>query len=303
MKINTIMLLNKLAHMSLAVFLSSGGTVVAQLPSTDIFLMDMKTVSEWNYVFSDPVNITNREGYDNQPAFSPQGQVYYTARMDSSSTDIFMYDPVTGKNKQITHTSESEYSPTFIPGSKSLSVVRVDKDSAQRLYQMNMEGKAIKHILPDQDSVGYHCWMDHQNVAMFILGDTATLRIASISDGRAETIARQIGRCIAIIPGTNQISFIEKQSSSDWFIKAWNPETNKTSFLMKTPEGSEDYAWTPDKKLIIGKDGRLLMSDPFKGVEWKEIASFVHTIGPFYRIAISKDGKKVALVSFKGLKP
>jgi len=277
--------------------------VMAQVPSTDIYVAEMKKSKDGDYTFSTPVNITNRDGYDNQPVFAPNGKIYYTSLRDSLGTDIYVYDPANGKHTRITKTVESEYSPTMMPGNKAISVVRVDKDSLQRLYQVALDGKVSKLLLKNQDSIGYHCWITEKKMALFILGDTAAMRIADMKTQKAETVVWNIGRCIAKVPGTEQISYVEKVTPSEWYIKAWYPDTKKSAFLMKTLEGSEDYAWTPDKKLLMEKNGKLYISDPYKAELWKEIADFNRSVGSFYRIAVNADGSRIAMVGYKGVKP
>jgi len=283
--------------------LAAFAMVQAQVPSTDIFISDISTDSRGEYIFSEPLNITAREGYDNQPFFDSNGLIYYTSLRDSTGTDIYRYDPSDKKHLRITKSAESEYSPTPVPGSNDISVVRVDKDSLQRLYQVRSDGKTARLILKDQDSVGYHCWIDEKKLALFILGEPATLRFIDMTTQTPETVASGIGRCISRIPGTGEISFVEKTKESGWFIKAYFPDSKKTAFLMQTLEGSEDYAWTPDKNLLMGKNGKLYISDPYSGKPWKEIADFSRSAGNFYRLAVSNDGKRIAFVSYKGNKP
>jgi len=287
----------------LTAFLSSSLVgLQAQIPSTDIFVADI-IVKDGKYTFSTPVNITNRKGYDNQPAFSPSGKIMYTSLRDTGGTDIYQYDPANGKDTRITKTPESEYSPTLMPGGKSWSVVRVDKDSLQRLYEVSPDGNKIKLLIKNQDSIGYHCWISNNLLAVFVLGDTATLRMINVSTGETETVASGIGRCIAKIPGTQQVSYVEKRSEKEWYIKAWYPDTKKEAYLVQTLEGCEDYVWTKDKKLLMGKDGKLYSCDPYTAQPWKEIADFTAVTGTFYRLAINEAGTKIAFVSYSGTKP
>ncbi len=62
-------------------------------PSTDVYLFDMK-INSGNISLSNPVNITHREGYDNQPSFSPKvSLIYYTSAIDTlGNTEIKTYD-------------------------------------------------------------------------------------------------------------------------------------------------------------------------------------------------------------------
>src|SRR3989304_1572957 len=112
------------------------GEALAQLPDTDIWLLDIKDSAE-QISFHHPVNITNRKGYDNQPVFSPNGKyILYSSQPDSGcATDIYKYDLKTKTITQFTKTQTSEYSPTFMPDGKNISVVMVEKDSVQRLWK------------------------------------------------------------------------------------------------------------------------------------------------------------------------
>src|SRR5204862_185390 len=78
------------------------------------------------------------------------------------------------------------------------------------------------------------------------------------------------------------------------YIKAWYPDTKKSAYLTKTLEGCEDYVWTPDKKLLMGKHGKLFICDPFTEQLSRVIADFTATTTQFYRLAINEAGTKIA---------
>src|SRR5438105_9848730 len=63
-----------------------------------------------------PVNITNHPGYDNQPAFSPNGrEIFYTSTREDSQADIYRYNIASRKSERLTNTApESEYSATVM---------------------------------------------------------------------------------------------------------------------------------------------------------------------------------------------
>ena len=72
-------------------------------PSTDIYLFDMK-LSDRNISLSNPINITHRKGYDNQPSFAPNSAlIYYTSAVDTSgNTEIKTYNYLTKKTNLFT---------------------------------------------------------------------------------------------------------------------------------------------------------------------------------------------------------
>jgi dipeptidyl aminopeptidase/acylaminoacyl peptidase len=145
------------------------GNLFAQLPNTDIWLMDIKAEKD-TIILANPVNITNRTGYDNQPSFSPDGKyILYTSIRDEKQSDIYKYDLKTNQSTQLTKTATSEYSPQFSPDGQNISVVMVEPDSIQRLWQFPKTGGPATLLMDKVDSVGYYCWIDNFSVAVFLL--------------------------------------------------------------------------------------------------------------------------------------
>jgi Tol biopolymer transport system component len=60
-------------------------------PSTDIFLVDV-SFQKSPPTIGRPLNVTVREGYDNQPMFLPDGgSFFYTSIREGRPTDIYRY--------------------------------------------------------------------------------------------------------------------------------------------------------------------------------------------------------------------
>src|SRR5438067_362841 len=122
---------------------ASSPSVQQVAPSTDIFVAPLVVRGDRVEVGT-PVNVTRRFGYDNQPAFSPDGRrLYYTSVRDSapapSQADIWQYDFASQRSTRVTATSESEYSATPTPDGHAISVVRVERDSTQRLWRFPLD--------------------------------------------------------------------------------------------------------------------------------------------------------------------
>ena len=96
----------------------------------------------------------------------------------------------------LTHTTESEYSPTPIPGGEALSVIQVEPDQKQRLWSINLLDGKMNVLFPDVEPVGYHVWFSDREVAMFILGDSFTLQTASLDSSGSRLVADNIGRSL-----------------------------------------------------------------------------------------------------------
>ncbi|MDX1546708.1 MAG: hypothetical protein R3247_06960, partial [Rhodothermales bacterium] len=242
------------------------------------------------------VNVTNRAAYDNQPFFTPDGQaLLYTAYQDTQ-TDIYRAD-LGGAQiafRPMTRTPESEYSPTPLPGG-GFSTVRVEADGTQRLWRFDADG-AASLVLDAVAPVGYHAWADDHTVALFVLGDPPTLQLADTRTGRADTLARNIGRSLHRVPGSQRISFVQKGGAA-WTIRTLDPATGALETVTETLPEREDYAWTPDGRLLMA-DGAVLYEWTPESEGWRVLVDFTAAgITNLTRLAVSPDGTRLALVA------
>jgi len=268
----------------------------AQTPGTDIWVVPLGD-SGGRLTLGTPRNLTARQGYDNQPSWSPRGEIiYYASTREDAQTDIWSIDVATGRATRVTTTSpESEYSPTVMPDGAALSVIRVERDSTQRLWRIPLDGSASSVILADVKPVGYHAWGSENTLGLFVLGNPATLQIADVRTGAARTVASAIGRGIAKMPGEDAISFVEKISEGEWWITEYRLETGAMRRIVRTMPGVEDYAWTPAGILVSarGSDVFALISG-----EWSMIGNLgEHGIQGITRLSVSPGGDAIALVA------
>jgi dipeptidyl aminopeptidase/acylaminoacyl peptidase len=244
-----------------------------------------------------PVKITTWVGYNNQPSFTSDGaSIFYTSIRDTQA-DIYRYDIRGAASTQITKTPESEYSPTLMPDGKSISVVRVEADGTQRLWKFALAGGAPTLILEKIKPVGYHWWLDDHTLALFILGKPNTLQLVDTRTEKAETIAENPGRILRRVPHANKLSFVHKVSDQEWIIKAYDLDSRKTTELIKTFSGVEDYAWTPAGDLLMAKDAKLYVRKKSDWA-WQEVADFSKAgLKIITRIAVSPKGDRIAFVA------
>jgi hypothetical protein len=200
----------------------------------------------------------------------------------------------------MTDDAESEYSPTVTPDGKFFSVIRVEADNTQRLWKFPI-GKGepvlvLEHIKP----VGYHCWIDPNTVAVFILGQPNTLQIVDVRSGKAEVMAQNVGRTLRRIPQQDKLSFVHKVSDQEWIIKSLDLKTHQISTVIKTLPGSEDYSWTPAGVLLATKDAKIFKWDPQKDSDWLQLADFSGAgLKTLTRLAVSPKSDWIAVVGVK----
>lgn len=282
-----------------------------QLPDCDIWILNIKD-SAGKIYFSHAVNITDREGYDNQPVFSPDGRyILYTSQHENGGqTDIFKYVIKTKATTQFTKTATSEYSPSFMPDGKNISVVMVEKDSTQRLWKFPIKGGEPGLIMKGVDSIGYHRWMNKDSLALFILTNPPTLQVVNVKIQHPFIVARNIGRCIQPVPSYTGIGwekvwvFTEKTSAGEIKLKSLfygknaKLKTDGWCSVCTLPAGVEDFAVS--RIGIFTAKGSKIYKIEEAGNVWNEIADLNEFgISNISRIAISPDGKRIALVSGK----
>ena len=261
---------------------------------TDLFLLDVSLRGR-AVELGRPVRLTERAGYDNQPAFSADGRTLYFTAIADGNADIQRLDLATRRVTPVLRSAESEYSPTPAPGG-GLSVVRVETNDTQRLWRIGDDGKADL-LLPGIKPVGYHAWRDADTLVLFVLGDPSTLVVAERGSGRAETVARDVGRCIRAVPGRPAVSFVEKVATGEWWLSEVTFPSRALKRLARMPQGVEDYAWLGGARVLAGQGNRLLELVLPDGT-WQERARFdAPELQNVTRLALSPAGDRLVLVS------
>ena len=302
--------------------------VAPSTQNTEIYLAPLSS-SDGKVTVGPPVNISNNPGYDNQPAFTSDGsQILFASsrgpvapardgRGTAASippTDIYRYSIALHSTWRVTNTPEGEFSPVMMADGKNISVVRVEADGTQRLWQVGNSDNASgawSVILPDIRPVGYYAWMDDRTVAVFVLGQNnqpSTLQLADTQTGKAPVIASDIGRSIQRMP-SGAVSFVHRERASTdpaatnltlkRLIRNATSAAPQIETLIATPAGVVEpfVAWMPDGSALVAVNSTLF--------QWREGApgwTAVANLGAFglrdvTRLAVSPKGDRIAVVA------
>ncbi len=270
-------------------------------PATDIYLVRLRGAAG-GAISDPPVNLTHRPGYDNQPAFTPDGRaLLYTAIGDDGQADTYRIDLRTRASTRLTHTVESEYSPTPMPTGDGFSVVRVERDSAQRLWAFNAAGQAPVLLLPNIAPVGYHVWLDDHTVALFVLGSPNTLEIADTHTDTGRVIAHDIGQSLQRVPGGPRFSYLQR-ADSGWYLETADPGAADGAIrrVARMPRGAHYVVWESPTAVLTAAGTLIYRLDLSGGAaaRWTPIADFREDgLRNLSRLALSPDGNWLAVVA------
>ena len=267
-------------------------------PGTDIWVADL-SIRTGRVTLSAPVNVTARAGYDNQPAFLPDGSgILYTRIGSDGQADIWRYDFATHSARAVTTTPESEYSPTFMPRAGGISVVRVELDSTQRLWHLDTDGSHPALLLEKIKPVGYHAWAGDSSLALFVLGNPNALVLARLGSDRADTVARNVGRSLQAIPKRRAVSFVQVVDSTESWLMELSADSGTVRRLVQLPHGAEFHVWTPGGLVLVSDGTTLFQWDSHGGAAWVAVANLAaFGLKGVTRLALSPSGDRLALVA------
>jgi hypothetical protein len=191
------------------------------------------------------------------------------------------------------------------PDEAHISVIRVEADGTQRLWRFTTDGTQPELVLADVKPVGYHAWADDHTLALFVLGQPATLQLADSRTGKADSLVTGINRSIQRIPGGRTISFVQRMPSAQQGgapmlkISELDPASRRVTPLVDAVVGAReaDCAWTPDGMLLMA-DKDVLYGWRRGQVDWVRLADLaalgLHGVS---RLCVSPKGDWIALVT------
>ena len=277
-------------------FLFFGPGVFAQ-PNTEVYLMDINQ-SDNSLWISSFKNVSNNNGYDNQPSFDGNDRLYY-AGTRNGQTDIVQYDITKHLKKWFNVlTSGSEYSPKLIPETYMVAAVRLDTSGLQRLY-LYQNASGTSSLFVDL-AVAYFNFYDNQTVLASVLSSgQLDLVLSDLRKNSHDTIALNVGRSIHKVPGKEAMSYAVVNDEKNYEIFEIDMDGKyEGHFVCELPIGVQDFTHINETQFLIGSGDKLYLYDLFGSGDWMEVADLsAYRIKDITRLAISPDGTKLALVA------
>lgn len=237
----------------------------AQFPNSDIWLFKIEEEKNAPPALSHSLNISNREGYDNQPSFTSDGsKIYFVSIKEDKQADIYFYELKSKKIKQLTKSKESEYSPVLTADGRYITTVMVEADSSQRIHFMNTElGFNEKKL--DFDSVGYYHFLNADTLLYYKLTQPHSLRYYVKSSKEDKWLCNAPVRGFKSINRHELIYGIKDSTHVVFYI--YDFLINKASKYCEYPSTNEDLVWHAKWGLLKSEGAKILRYDAAKK-EW-----------------------------------
>jgi len=260
-------------------------------PSSDIWLFDLSG-AEVNL----RARITDREGYDNQPAFTEDGNQVIFSSDRTGQINTFSFDVDSGDIRQITFTDADKYSPTPIPGTGGIQISVVHSDSivTQGLWRYSLDGKTEPSPITDVDNVAYFTWIGTDRVLFWRLSTPTSLQLLDTKSSTSAVIVEGSVFSLKRIPSQDASAYLASLSDNHAEIRHFDWETGQSMVLTPALENGRDFAVTPDGRLLMMSGSDLHSFEPGTSQDWDLVTNL--GIGNSSRIAVSPDGLLLAVV-------
>ena len=268
--------------------------IIYSQQDTEVYLFDYSN-SKPLPLLTNPKNISNNPGYDNQPSFSKNGKFIYFSSTRNGQTDILRFDIKNDKKKWISKTIGGEYSPQEI-SKNHLSAVRLDPDGKQLLYSYKISRNHSK-VLVENKKIGYYAWINSKELLCFVLGEPNSLQLINLKSNESILVDEIIGRSVHKIPNSKLMSYISKKTDL-WSINSFDPVSKETSTIISTVEGSEDLTWTNNGVILMSDGNSLFSFHSGYDKDWKFIIDFKEfDLTNISRISLDRENNYIAIVA------
>jgi len=239
---------------------------------TEVFMMNISPNLNGDWSITNFKNVSNNEGYDNQPSFMGKANLLYAGTRDGA-TDIAVHNIPSGQNWWLNvPTDGGEYSPQPIPSQRAVAAVRLDPDGLQRLYKYPFGEKAPELLFNDL-RVAYFAFYDENKVMASVLSsDRLDLVIADIKTQKVDTLLEGSGRSIHRVPNQKSMSYTVENESGNHEIYLYDMDSRESFFVCELPIGIQDYAWLDENRMILGSNAQLYLYDLLGNPNWIKVA-------------------------------
>lgn len=274
-----------------------------QIPSSAIYLVQPSGINSNTITYDHPKYLTNfnPSGYNNHPFFIDEDRLIISSKMpDQAEPDLYELNTAAETIKKLTQTISGEYSVAKIPNTNQLSFVRqenYENETLIRVWEFPNENSGPGHpIFPHLTNTGYHCWLNANQIVLFMVEGANRLVLTDREGLNLTTISEYPGRCFKVLPNGNLIYSSEIPNEGP-MLKIFNPNTLASVALAQPLGDAQDFE-VVDESIIMAKGKKLFQLDWTQtSPEWKEFTDLDWLPGKkISRMALSHNGQLAIVI-------
>ncbi len=254
-----------------------------------------------------PIKLTNDNGTNSQPSFSPDGRsLVFSATRDTGAdarSDIYRIDLATRTETRVTRTPENENSPTVNAAGEYVAVRWVPATLFKEygVWTYAPDGTPTRGVLRAPDTTGYYTPLGSGAYALTRpKSKSFTLALFDAQSGTITDVDSGVPALPAqLIPGQRALSYVQVDSADGKHtLRRIDLATRRTNSLGGTLVGRTAHAWIPRHNTVLMAKGNVLYARAANESAWRVVARFDD---PDLRNAnayvVSPNGDKLVLTS------
>lgn len=270
---------------------------------SEIHLFDL-SIGDGQYLLKNGVNISNNLDYDNQPFFTDNSEtILFVSNRDGKQTDVYEYHLNSDKTIQLTDTPHSEFSPKSSSKGASVTFVSEGGNPYQSVWKLDRNTGKSAWLLNSKEPVGYYAVNDETADVLFWSRYGWSVQYLNIKRNEARFISgNAIPSSPQQIPNSDDFSFVHRQKNGEVWIKSFNPNDFSITPIAPINGTNYDYTWAPNGDVLRVEQNQLFVlphkskskSKSYRWQKGQDLSQYFK--GKVSRLAVSGDGKKIALV-------
>ena len=251
-----------------------------------------------------PVKLTNDNGTNSQPSFSPDGRsVVFSATRDTGSSEIYRIDLATRTETRVTRTPENENSPTVNAAGEYVAVRWVPATLFREfgVWTYSADGTPTRGVLRGPDTTGYYTPLGGGDYALTRpKSKTFTVALFDDQSGTITDVDSGVPALPAqLIPGQRALSYVRMDSTDGKHtLRRVDLATKRTSSIGATIVGRTAHAWIPGHNTVLMAKGNVLYARGANESSWRVVARFEdRDLRNANAYVVSPNGDKLVLTS------
>jgi ketosteroid isomerase-like protein len=301
-------------HIALILLLIASVTSLsAQINDSEVWVGSLD-MSGGHFAVSNLVNISKHPGYDNQPAFFPDGRLVFTSQIavldeTGHAVQARIYDFANGGSTLVPEALGFSPTPT---ADGSLMLLRDGQVWFHNLSEWLHDASGRETALTETKDAGYFARFDDRTWVLFMNDKQRRIVIYDATTKALDTMAVGAASAPIRIPGKRAVTFVavepfpppegEAAKSAPprkLVLRQLDLDERRVTTLATIPfVTSGNHVWTSRGSLLMASGHTIYEWSPTRAEEWRKVSELDNPeLQGLTRIALSPRGDRIALVS------